>query len=150
MTTIDLPLIIKKSCGSCTKCCEGWLAADIKGHNMYPGKPCFFVEIDKGCTIYKDRPKDPCVEFSCGWKEIEDMPDEFKPEKSGVIVVSKNRLNGYIVLTKAPNNPTPQLLSWAIIYAKSKNKNILWYVDNKSWWLGDEEFCKQMEIEHSV
>jgi hypothetical protein len=148
MTTIDLPLIIKKSCGSCTKCCEGWLKADIKGHSMYPGKPCFFVEVGKGCTIYKDRPKDPCIEFSCGWKEIEEMPEEFKPDISGVIMSYKK--NKGWVIAQAPNIPTPQYLSWAITYARSRNENILWYVDDKSWWLGDGEFCKQMEIEHSV
>ncbi len=151
MTTIDLPLIIKKSCGSCTKCCEGWLSADIKGHSMYPGKPCFFVEIGKGCTIYKDRPKNPCVEFSCAWKEIEDMPENFKPEISGVIMHFKeNSGNPYISLSKAPNNPTEQYLSWAIAYAVSRGRNILWYIDDKTWWLGNNEFCKQMEIENGV
>ena len=36
-----LPMAVKKECGTCTKCCEGWLGANIKGHEMYPGKPCF-------------------------------------------------------------------------------------------------------------
>ena len=137
-----------KECGTCTKCCEGWLKADIKGHKMYPGKPCFFIEIGKGCTIYKDRPEDPCKGFQCGWTEIQDMPEEFKPEVSGVIMHWKNDFNGYWVLSKAPNNPTVDFLSWAIIFAKSNNNNILWYIDDKSWWLGDNEFCKQMAKEH--
>lgn len=135
-----------KKCVTCTKCCEGWLTDNINGYEMYPGKPCFFIEISKGCTIYNDRPEEPCKNFQCGWTEIDDMPDEFKPEVSGVIMHWKN--GAYWVISKAPNNPTPQFLSWAIIYARLRNQNILWYIDDKSWWLGDEEFCKEMAKEH--
>ncbi len=137
-----------KECGTCTKCCEGWLTANINGIDIYPGKPCFFIEIGKGCTIYKDRPENPCKSFQCGWKQIENMPDEFKPENSGVIMHWNNILNGFWVISKAPNNPTVDFLSWAIIYAKSNNNNILWYIDDKSWWLGDDEFCKKMTEDH--
>ena len=144
-----LPMVVKKECGTCTKCCEGWLSANIKGHDMYPGKPCFFVEIGKGCNDYENRPKEPCKTFSCGWTDIEDMPEEFRPEVSGVIMHFKeNNGNRYIRLAKAPNNPTEQYLSWAVIYARSRDINIIWYIDDKSWWLGNNEFCKQMELEH--
>jgi hypothetical protein len=140
-----------KECGSCTKCCEGWLKASIKGHDMYPGKPCFFVETDKGCTIYKDRPKDPCKDFSCSWLQIEDMPNDFKPEISGVIMHYKtNNGNPYFVISKAPNNPNENFLSWAISYAEKKNENILWFIEDKSFWIGNKDFCDQMEIEQST
>lgn len=141
-------MVVKKECGTCTKCCEGWLSANIKGHDMYPGKPCFFVEIGKGCKDYENRPKEPCKIFSCGWTDIEDMPEEFRPEVSGVIMHFKeNNGNPYIVLSKAPSNPTVQYLSWAIVFARSRNTNIFWFIDDRSWWLGNEEFCKQMELE---
>ena len=147
---IELPMITKKECGTCTKCCEGWLTANIRGHDMYAGKPCVFVEIGKGCKDYINRPKDPCKSFSCGWLQIEDMPEEFKPETSGVILHLKlNNGNPYMVISKAPNNPTEQFLSWAIVYARSKNANILWFIDDKSWWIGNEDFCNQMAIEYS-
>jgi hypothetical protein len=147
----QLPMVVKKECGTCTKCCEGWLSADIKGHKMYPGKPCFFIEMGKGCKIYKDRPKDPCKDFLCGWRFIDDMPNKFRPEISGVIMQDKfNNGNPYIVLSKAPNNPTEQYLSWAIVYARSRNLNIIWFIDDQSWWLGNDEFCNQMEKEYNV
>ena len=146
---IELPIITKKECGTCTKCCEGWLTANIKGHDMYPGKPCFFVEIGKGCKDYKNRPKNPCKNFLCGWRLIDDMPEEFKPEKTGVIVSLKKENDiEYMVLSKAPNNPTEQLLSWAIVFARLRNLNILWYIDDKSWWMGSDDFSKQMAEEH--
>ena len=137
-----------KSCGTCTRCCEGWFSADIKGHKMDLGKPCYFIEIGKGCTIYNDRPQDPCKNFLCGWMLIDEMPDEFKPENSGVIM--HWRKEGYWVLTKAPNNPSHNLLSWAIFYAKSKEQNIVWYTNDRGWWLGDDDFCKKMEVAHGV
>jgi hypothetical protein len=136
-----------KECGTCTKCCEGWLNANIRGHEMYPGKPCFFVEIGKGCKDYENRPKEPCKNFSCGWTDIEDMPEEFRPEVSGVIMhMKKNDGNPYLILSKAPNNPTAQYLSWFINYAILRSMNILWYIDDKSWWIGNDEFSKQMEL----
>ena len=136
-----------RECGTCTKCCEGWLPTNIKGHEVSHGKPCFFVEINKGCSIYKDRPQDPCKRYSCTWLVNENMPEEFKPEKSGVIMhwVIKEK---FWVLVQAPNNPTSHFLSWAINFAMSKKENILWFVDDKSWWIGDMNFCKEMELRH--
>ena len=146
-----LPMVVKKECGTCTKCCEGWLSADIRGHNMSPGKPCFFVEIGKGCKDYENRPQDPCKSFECGWIRIDEMPEDFKPSESGVIMNYKNNNNNpYWSLWKSPNNPTENFLSWAISYAKKKNENILWFIDDKSFWIGNKEFCNQMEIEYSV
>jgi hypothetical protein len=148
---IELPMITKRECGTCTKCCEGWLTANIRGHNMFPGKPCFFVEIGKGCKDYKNRPDEPCKSFECGWITIDEMPEEFKPEQSGVILVFKNNNNNpYMVITKAPNNPTSSFLSWAINFAMSKKLNILWYIDDKSWWIGNADFSNQMDMEHRV
>ena len=138
-----------RECGTCTRCCEGWLLADIRGQRIFPGKPCIFVEIGKGCNDYENRPQEPCKRFSCSWIQIEDMPENFKPNISGVIMNMKdNNGNPYIVLSKAPNNPTEQYLSWAIVYARSRNINIVWYIDDKSWWLGNDDFCKQMELGH--
>jgi hypothetical protein len=148
---IYLPMAVKKECGTCTKCCEGWLKADIKGHEIYPGKPCVFVEIGKGCKDYENRPQEPCKTFTCGWIQIDDMPEQFKPEFSGVIMHTQGgNEKPYVCLSKAPNNPTVQYISWAVTYAMSRNINIVWYVDDKSWWLGDAEFCMQMELQHSV
>ena len=116
---------------------------------MFPGKPCFFVEIGKGCKDYKNRPEDPCKTFECGWLKINEMPEEFKPEKSGVIMqYRENNNNPYLVIHKAPNNISASFLSWSITYALNNKLNILWYIDEKSWWIGNEDFRVQMEEEH--
>ena len=140
-----------KECGTCTKCCEGWLKAKIIGHDMYPGKPCFFVEIGKGCTIYEDRPKDPCKDFLCEWMKIESMPDEFKPENTGVIMHrQENNGNPYLSITESPFSPSAKYLSWALVYAKNTDQNIVWSVDGVFWWIGNEDFCNQMRDENPI
>ena len=138
-----------RECGTCTKCCEGWLKGNIKGHEMYPGKPCFFVEIGKGCKDYENRPQEPCKSFECGWITIDEMPEEFKPSMSGVIMSRyENNGNPYMRINKAPNNPTEQYLSWAVVHAVSNKYNLLWAVDDKNWWIGNEDFLNQMMVEN--
>jgi hypothetical protein len=145
MTTINLPIVSnKRECGTCTKCCEGWLSADIKGHKMFPGKPCFFIEQGVGCKDYEGRPEDPCKGFECGWKEIEEMPDEFRPEVSGCIMSYKEKANSW-TLNKAPNNPSPQLLSWAMLFVLTNGHNFVWHVDDQTYWIGSDEFCLEMK-----
>ena len=140
-----------KECGTCTKCCEGWLKAKIIDQDMYPGKPCVFIEVGKGCKIYKNRPKDPCKDFMCEWMKIEDMPDEFKPENCGVIMhYQENSGNPFISITEAPDPPTAKYLSWALVYARNTNQNIVWHIDEEYWWMGNNAFCNQMRNENQV
>jgi hypothetical protein len=147
MTTINIPIVSnKRECGTCTKCCEGWLSADIRGYSMFPGKPCFFVEQGIGCKDYANRPKDPCIDFSCGWKEVMDMPEHFKPETSGVIVKWSNEGDTrFISIIRAPLDPNAELLSWVIAYVTPYKFNLLWTINDKHYWLGDPEFCKLMQ-----
>ena len=32
----------RRVCGTCTACCDGWVAGVIEGHEMKPGQPCHF------------------------------------------------------------------------------------------------------------
>jgi hypothetical protein len=147
MTTINLPIVSnKRECGTCTKCCEGWLTGDVRGHKMFPGKPCFFVEQGVGCKDYGNRPTNPCKTFSCGWKEVIEMPEHFKPETSGVIIKWANEGDTrFISIIKAPLDPTADLLSWVISYVTPYKFNLFWTIDHNSYWLGDENFCKLMK-----
>lgn len=140
---------MSRECNNCTKCCEGWLSANINGHPMYPGKPCFFVEIGKGCKIYEDRPEDPCKGFLCSWIQIEEMPDHFKPDDSGVIMHKKHaRGIDFYSISKAPNSPTVEYLTWAINFVVSRGENLVWNYDDKVSWLGSKEFSEMMAESH--
>ena len=54
---------------------------------MYPGKPCRHLS-GGCCSIYPDRPVNPCRNFDCGWKlPGSPMPDDMRPDQCGAIVV---------------------------------------------------------------
>ena len=108
-----------RECGTCTKCCEGWLLADIEpeipenrsagsigdfseahiggGCTIQPGRPCKFLNMDKdynegkGCLIPEYRPQEPCRRFICGWLGDDKyvIPEWMKPSLSDVIISPK-------------------------------------------------------------
>ena len=112
---------------------------------MYPGKPCIFVEIGKGCKDYENRPEEPCKNYNCYWKLEEQVPEQFKPQYSGVIM-SWSMIEGitYLDIEKAPNEPTAELLSWAFVHARRFNLNLRWKEANRIHWIGSPEFCNTM------
>lgn len=129
-----------KSCDGCTKCCEGYLPAVINGHEMYPGKPCFFVEINVGCKIYADRPEQPCKNYECFWKKEEAVPEHLKPSKTGMII-GITRETGYKELMLIPaGGYSEDLVDWLAEYAKQNNLNTYWVKDEKQHFTGDPEY----------
>lgn len=131
----------KRSCEDCTKCCEGWLSADVNGEMMYPGKPCKSVEVGVGCTIYKDRPKDPCKEFECSWKASDFVPEEFSPKATGQII-STQVIDGisFLSLTYAGKALEVGLLSWFVTFVVGRQLNAEWTVDGATHAMGSMEF----------
>ena len=141
-----------RSCGDCTKCCEGWLSATIKGEDMYPGKPCQFVEPGVGCKIYKNRPKDPCKTFECIWRATDYIPEKFSPNNTGQMVVSQ-QLYGidFLVMAYAGKEVEPEFLSWFVAFAVARQLNIEWSVNGVLYALGSPEFMQarqRRELEH--
>lgn len=149
MAAINLSLSKKgsRSCEGCTACCEGWITATIQGEDMYPGKPCQFVEKGVGCSIYKDRPKDPCKEFRCMWRDTDTqiMPDEFKPSEIGSMVV-RQHVNGidFLSLVECGEKLRSEMLSWFTTFGVSRGLNLVWTVDGKSYWMGSPQFHQLM------
>jgi hypothetical protein len=134
-----------RSCGDCTKCCEGYLTGEANGKTFFPGKPCHFVTIGKGCTIYKDRPKDPCVNFKCSWLVDESLPEWFKPSESGIIITVK-KINGisYVEVIEAGQTLQANMLSWLIMYALNNNLNLFWTIQGGAHWIGNADFLEAM------
>lgn len=131
----------KRSCGDCTKCCEGWLQGEALGHKFYQGRPCHFLAIGKGCTVYAKRPKDPCQSYKCGWLQNEEIPEWMKPSEINAIVDFRD-IEGipYLRVKEAGQILSSKVLTWVIQYAISKNMNIYWEVDGGKNWLGSPEF----------
>lgn len=73
------------------------------------------------------------------------MPEEFKPSNSGVILTWQTVEEfDYLALINAPNNPSVQLLSWALSEANRINANFSWNIDSQVYWTGSVDFCSAM------
>ena len=144
-----IPLFVKdangKSCEGCTKCCEGYLTADVAGEIIGAGKACSKVIPGVGCSIYQDRPKDPCRGFQCFWRASEIMPKEFKPSEVGVIVTSQER-DGvpYLMMVEAGNEVPAEVLSWYVTWAVSNQLNVEWQVGDVMYSMGSPEFHQML------
>lgn len=142
-----LEVLNSKSCASCTKCCEGYLSANIKGHEMNLGNPCPFVIKDVGCGDYKNRPEDPCVGFECEWRRNPYFDEWLSPKNSGVIFSRqylKNQTIMYLKITEADSKLTPEILSWALSYVEKNKLNLLWGEGSESKFVGSNEFCEEI------
>lgn len=136
---------MSRQCGDCTKCCEGFLSGEAKGKTFYPGKPCHFVTIGKGCSIYKDRPQDPCVSYRCAWLTDENLPEWFKPNEINAITdVRKIKDIPYINVVEAGETLRANVLSWLIQYAMNNGLNLRWMVLGGAYWIGNKDFLDAM------
>lgn len=60
---------------------------EINGVAVYPGQPCPH-STRGGCAIYAERPRDPCINFNCGWIIANSpLPDWMRPDLGKVIVI---------------------------------------------------------------
>jgi hypothetical protein len=130
-----------RSCGSCTACCDGWLTANIRGHDVRPGVPCHFRGAG-GCTIYQDRPADPCAEFVCGWLlNGSPFPESFRPDRLGVIILAKRWRDGIAyVLAPAGRAPDAKLLDWMREYSTATGRPFLFNMSGRPQGFGSPEF----------
>lgn len=127
-----------KECGSCTKCCEGWLMGQINLRTMYPGKPCYLVEIGVGCKDYENRPMFPCQNFSCLWLANDNIPNKYKPETCGVIVTSFiDKGSRVLTLVPAPENPSQEMIDWFKSYADDNGYGLIYYEGNNPYTYGN-------------
>lgn len=114
---------MKRTCDGCTKCCEGWLAADIDGHFMQPGIPCYFLKESK-CTIYSTRPT-VCKEFLCAWMLDERLDEDLKPDKIHQIITYSN-VDGieWYEIVEAGEKISPEVLKRIIDFANNNQLNL--------------------------
>lgn len=71
-------------CGSCVVCCE-WLDIETEGLSKKAGILCSHCT-GAGCGIYETRPS-LCRGFHCGWRIIPKMGEDWRPDKSGVMIL---------------------------------------------------------------
>lgn len=142
-----IPIQINRSCDGCTECCQGWLTATIHGRPMYSGRPCHFVS-DNGCSIYKDRPKDPCVDYKCNWLQDTNIPEWLKPSKAKVIISNRrwgpNSEFQYWEIRECGVKIDSVVLNWIYSYCSSHNIQMRVQVDGGWHTMGPPEFQREM------
>lgn len=137
---------MKRDCGDCTKCCEGYLSGEVLGKTFFRSKPCHFVAIGQGCTVYAQRPKNPCVSYKCEWLTNLDIPEWMKPNLINTIIDKRKTPSGieYINIVEAGAVLKAGVLSNLLLYALGNKLNIAWEVEGGKNWIGSEEFLEDM------
>ena len=130
-----------RSCGTCAKCCEGWLSGEAYGHKFFKGRPCFFL--NKTCSIYDTRPESPCRTYKCGWLDELHFPEWMKPDLVNVII---NRASfkeiKYYALVESGSLLDVKVLSWMIQWVLNNNQNLMYYIEGGMNRIGSKEFLE--------
>lgn len=143
---LGLPNAVGRSCAGCTKCCEGWLPATIRGHDMYEGTPCHFVDIGKGCNEYDKRPEVPCKTFKCLWLIEKEIPEEFKPSLTNVVLFVEEASGVRYIMAKEAGDKMPaEIVVWLMGQAINYNQNVCFQVNGRYHWYGDKFFISVMK-----
>lgn len=120
---------------------------NVYGHKMYRGCGCHFLE--KKCTIYEERPEEPCRGYSCEWLTNDTFPGWLKPNVSGIIVSKRGikipTLEGmkeieYYDAIETSGKIDSSVLNWLFQWSAEKQVNFAYEVDGKMYFVGDEEF----------
>ncbi|PWE53795.1 hypothetical protein DEM27_22985 [Metarhizobium album] len=74
--------ITARSCGTCTLCCR---LPEIEEFDKPANIPCRHCMPGTGCAIYADRPSG-CRDFFCLWMSDPDLPDEWEPAQSNLMI----------------------------------------------------------------
>ncbi|MBD8618409.1 YkgJ family cysteine cluster protein [Sphingomonas sp. CFBP 13728] len=92
-TTLLGPVLADRACGDCTVCCTE-LTVDTPDFAKPAGTPCIHLS-GQGCGIHAVRPR-ICRTWFCAWRRIASLPDDARPDQSGLLVS--------INFVKAPQN----------------------------------------------
>jgi len=77
------PVLADRDCGDCTACCTV-LTVDTPDFKKPAGTPCTHLT-SRGCGIHAVRPH-ICRTWFCAWRRVAAMPDDARPDQSGVLV----------------------------------------------------------------
>jgi hypothetical protein len=96
-----LPAAPARSCGSCTMCCKVYEVPPID--NKPRGQWCKHCKPGRGCGIWETRPQF-CRDFHCHWILDSSFGDEWKPEKSKLVMNHRPDDNVFVVMVD-PGSP---------------------------------------------
>lgn len=135
----------ERECGHCNACCNGTLSGNIYGHEMGNGTPCHFIK-QGGCSIYEQRPLDPCHGFFCGWVlPNSPFPEWFKPDQSNVmVVITKWRNRPAYHLLSGGRYPGPAVMKWMMEFSHRTGHPFFYEENSETLGYGPREFQEDM------
>ena len=137
-------MIKQRECGNCTACCEGWLVGQSHGNYFQPGRPCHF-KCETGCSIYEDRPEEPCKNYSCEWLNNDKIAEWMKPNLCGVIITKKDWKGGnYLEINEMGKKIDATILNWLFTYHYSTDIPIRVQVSNGWYNYGPKDFLSEV------
>ena len=79
----ELPLVPGRDCGDCVVCCSTMNIdkPDVQKHSGMLCRHC----VGGGCAVYETR-FDVCRTFHCGWRQMPNLGDGWRPDRSGVMI----------------------------------------------------------------
>ena len=129
-----------RACGSCNKCCEGWLHGNAHGKKFWRGRPCHYLS-GGACSIYADRPRDPCQTFQCEWLRNDDIPGWMKPDDVNAIFIAREKDGfSYLEINEAGETLRSDVLSWAGMHCLERNLNLVYFINGGLNRIGSEAF----------
>lgn len=82
-TSLLGPVLPDRACGACTVCCTT-LKVDSPDFKKPAETPCAMLGA-QGCSIHAVRPE-ICRTWFCAWRRVADLPEEARPDRSGLLV----------------------------------------------------------------
>ncbi len=117
MSISGTSLIGGRECGSCVSCCCFFTIAEL---DKPAGVLCRHSIPGGGCDDYLNRPK-ACRIFHCSWRSWDEVPDDWRPDRTGFVLGGNLAPGRYLAVTADPARPFawrdplyyPQLQAWA-------------------------------------
>lgn len=131
-----------RDCGECNACCKWLIVDDVYGHDIKPGKPCFFLCEEKNCTIHEKRPE-VCRNYQCAWTQRV-LPEWMRPDKCNAIVCVErwgpNKEYQLLRVTETGQKYEAKVLSWIIHFCAKTNTPLIYQINGGWNFLGDKKF----------
>lgn len=137
----------QRRCGSCTACCDGWLQIEVRGNKVSRGTPCPFNS-GHNCSIYAERPEDPCRRFICGWLATHSpLPEWMRPDQAGMILLpAQFRWNDFAVdvAVSIGESPKTKALTWLKGFCEAHRRPLLYQIGTNWHAFGPQAFQLEM------
>jgi hypothetical protein len=120
-----------RSCGTCALCCKVY---DVPSVPKLMGKWCQHCTPGRGCGIHETRP-DHCRAFHCLWMTENWLGDEWKPEKSKMVLTFDPQTH-FLFVQLDPGHPAAwrqepyltQLKRWSAA-ALQQNRHVIIFLN---------------------